>query len=129
METMIERLEKSLGPDRALDWEIHCRNGMLGVGPYGSHPPYTGSIDAALTLLPAQSSLESLGQFMSLGKDGQPIWQTKIRRRTYASPFDKGKRSDGITSTGFLPLPALALCVGALRAAAEIEKQKSQANA
>lgn len=44
--------EKANGPDRALDWEIHLRNGLWGVGMYGSHPAYTGSVDAALTLVP-----------------------------------------------------------------------------
>jgi hypothetical protein len=48
---LAERCEKATGPDRALDWEIHCCNGLEGVGAYGPHPTYTASLDAALTLV------------------------------------------------------------------------------
>lgn len=52
MTDLINRLERADGPDRELDWAIHIRNGLLGVGMYGDHPHYTASIDAALMLVP-----------------------------------------------------------------------------
>lgn len=49
---LAERCEKVEGPCMALDYEIHCRNGLWGVGMYGDHPRYTASLDAAMTLVP-----------------------------------------------------------------------------
>jgi hypothetical protein len=49
---LIEMVKVAEQPSRALDWAIHCRNGLWGVGSYGSHPAYTASLDAALSLVP-----------------------------------------------------------------------------
>lgn len=117
MQELIERLEKATGPNFALDWNIHLTAfGIEGAGMYGNHPNYTASIDAALTLVPDGSNLEQLGQFMCLGKDGQALWQARVRLRTLPSPFDKGKRGDRLESSGFMPSPAIALCIAALKA-------------
>lgn len=55
---LIERLKKATGPDRQLDWEIHCRDGVEDVGMYGAHPAYTASVDAALGIMPELVYLE-----------------------------------------------------------------------
>lgn len=62
-DNLIERVERLMGPDRAVDWEIHCRKGMDGVGMYGDHPPYTGSMDAAMTLLPEPYMINRISDF------------------------------------------------------------------
>lgn len=49
---LIAMLEAAKEGDRSLDWEIHCRNGLDGVGMFGNHPPYTTSFDAAMSLVP-----------------------------------------------------------------------------
>ncbi len=57
---IIERLEKATGPDRALDEAIfeavHGRKRHIStfeqVDPSETLPPYTSSVDAALTLVP-----------------------------------------------------------------------------
>jgi hypothetical protein len=49
---LADKVEALTEPCRAIDWEINCRNGLSGVGMYGSHPRYTASIDAAMTLKP-----------------------------------------------------------------------------
>ena len=46
---LLHRLEQLEGPDRGVDWEIHCLSGLDGVGMYGNHPSYTASIDDALS--------------------------------------------------------------------------------
>jgi hypothetical protein len=49
MNELIERLEKATGPDRDLDYDIANH---ISLDADTDAPPYTGSIDAALTLLP-----------------------------------------------------------------------------
>jgi hypothetical protein len=49
---LAQKCESAARPDRSLDWEIHCREGIGGVGMYGDHPRYTESADAAMTLVP-----------------------------------------------------------------------------
>lgn len=48
---LIERLEKATGPDRELDWTIWFETAKE---PSAEWPLYTSSIDAALTLVPAE---------------------------------------------------------------------------
>ena len=52
MSDLIARLGAASEGSRALDWEIHVRNGLDGVGMHATHPAYTTSLDAALTLVP-----------------------------------------------------------------------------
>lgn len=47
MDELIERLKQATGPDPELDYDIQCE--MDGRG---KPPAYTGSFDAALTLVP-----------------------------------------------------------------------------
>lgn len=96
MTELAQRCETATGPDRVIDWEIHCRNGLDGVGYYGDHPAYTGSIDAALTLVP-----DKLRKFMFL--------QT-------SEPAKAGFEHDGHFVYFEAATAALALCAAALRA-------------
>lgn len=52
MRDLIKRIEAASEGSRALDWEIHLHDGLDGKGMYGSHPHYSTSIDAAITLVP-----------------------------------------------------------------------------
>lgn len=104
---LIERLEKATVPDRALDWEIHLRNGVEGVGAYGRHPTYTTSVDAALTLVPPHH-LWSLRQ----GIEARAIvWMLE-------TDYDERDPPTGYTTT----FPAMALCIAALKAEVEIRR-------
>ncbi len=100
----IEILERATAPDRALDWEIHLRNGIDGVGPYGAHPAYTRSLDAAMTLIPPHH-----------------LWQVKQGIQASAivwmieSDYDDRQPPVGYSTT----FPAIALCIAALKAEAE----------
>lgn len=68
MKDLIERLERASGPDRGLDGEIYCLDPV--VAPLWPHwtlfqreeltPRYTGSLDAAMTLLPEGTYLQIL---------------------------------------------------------------------
>lgn len=96
---LIEQLEKLKAADRATDWQIHCRNGLLGVGHYGPHPAYTSSIDAAITLVP---------------KDGPYIWSWRVGN----TPSGRGFSYIGTSQIEHEGAsPAIALCIAALKAA------------
>lgn len=94
MNDLITRLERAEGPDRELDWAIHIRDGLLGVGMYGDHPRYTASIDAALTLVP----------------EG---WKWAVTSRNSACCHEQHVAP---LNWAYAPTPALALCIAALRA-------------
>lgn len=49
---LADRCENSSRFDRAVDWEIHLRNGLWGVGAYGNHPRYQSSLEEAEKLVP-----------------------------------------------------------------------------
>ena len=51
LSALIARVEAATGPDREIDWEVHCLGGMEGAGSYGRHPAYTASVDAVLALI------------------------------------------------------------------------------
>jgi len=96
LSALIARLEVATGPDRAIDWEIHLRDGLNGVGSYGGHPAYTESIDATLTLVPDN-------------------WSWRVGNLPSGRGFaDLGtqKSLQGIEGA----TPAIALCIAALRA-------------
>lgn len=95
---LIDRLQKAERPDRALDWEIHCRDGLEGVGAYGDHPSYTASIDAAVTLVPD-------GHGWHVSGDGTArVWNAD--RAFYGLHANKDINRK----------PPIALCIAALRA-------------
>lgn len=107
MQNIIEHLEKATRPDRALDWEIHLRNGLDGVGSYGQHPSYTASVDDALTLMPRGIVVR-----LTLCSDGDfQITECWFHR-------DADDDLDGVEPldkkvTG---KPAIALCITAIKA-------------
>lgn len=91
---LAERVEALSGPDRAVDWELHVFDGLVGVGMYGAHPHYTASLAAAMTLVPE-------GWDHGYTANGQ-CWTHK----------------EASTVHGDAATPALALCAAALRARA-----------
>lgn len=104
LDELAERVEKLTGPDRSIDWTIHLRNGLEGVGMYGDHPSYTASIDAAMTLVPE-------GCAWALYSDGP----------TYKASAEIGKHPSGGELMqgdwiGEGEAPALALTAASLRA-------------
>lgn len=101
---LIRRLEAATGPDRELDWYIALLHfgGRYNV-PH-QMPRYTGSIDAALTLLP-----EEWSKWWNLGRGVVSVFGAVIRRyegQAYTELF-------GNAATA----PA-AMCIAALRARA-----------
>lgn len=125
---LIERLEKATGPDRELDAEIACH--LFGESgrdywawqsgrPQGTPQKpvlsywrnraekYTASIDAGLTLVPPNFhwNIESRGgAFVSTGKP-------PLNERVWAAAHD---------------IPAIALCIAALRARAALAAQGTE---
>lgn len=114
---LIKRLESAQGPDRESDLAI-----VLSLNPgarkhndedfyYASAADntyipilhYTASIDAALTLVPKGCAVELM------------IWvQTNVRL----------VRGDDAWQASFAPTPAIALCIAALRARAELNENR-----
>lgn len=98
---IIERLEKATGPDRNLDAMIHwlMKDGV-GVGATQDAPAYTGSLDAAMTLVPegCEVDLQTRRRYAAIAD-----W----RGRDYGLPL--GTSIDAAT-------PILALCIAALKA-------------
>ena len=102
MRDLIERLERADGPSRELDYailrEIDPR--AQRSGPVYSDPRYTGSIDAAMTLLPADHKHWNVGGSPTQGFAGLGLYGACVNDNTY----------------GESRYPALALCIAALRA-------------
>ena len=106
MTKLADKIEALEGPDRGVDWEIHCRNGLDGVGLYGKHLAYTQSLDAAMTLLPTiqpAGDPERHADFILECTNGGLTICAMVGHN------DRDKCSWGAT-------PALALCAAALRA-------------
>lgn len=109
---LIERLGGAAEGDRALDWEIHCRDGLQGVGLYGDHPRYTTSLDAAMTLIPTDGSV-NFAEFSWSWEPSDPgVWPAASVR--WYPPHKSGPDWHAFTVTA--PTPALALCIAALKA-------------
>ena len=101
---LAERVEALSGPERAVDWELHVFDGLVGVGMYGAHPHYTASLAAAMTLVPE-------------GWDHGYTWQPG----SYPHMKANGQcwtHKEASTVHGDAATPALALCAAALRARA-----------
>jgi hypothetical protein len=92
---LAERCENATGPDRRLDNDIRLatNNGCA----FGDDPPYTASLDAAMTLVP-----EGCQATIVRRKDGHG-----------AAYFDREWLAGSCDSAA---TPALALCAAALRA-------------
>lgn len=97
MQDLIERLEKATGPDRTLDRSII--GVLVDAGEVESHPllvdvpPYTASLDAALTLVMPGHGWSLQGN-------------TDVFYAVVYGQYNKPAA----------PTPALALCIAALRA-------------
>jgi hypothetical protein len=103
------RLQRAEGPDRGLDWEIHCRRGPDGIGAYGAHPAYTASLDAALTLVPPHHLWE-----VKQGIEARAIvWRLE-------TDYDDTGAPTGYSTT----FPAIALCVACIRAEADMQPRR-----
>lgn len=95
---LAELCERATGPDRSIDWAIHLRDGLTGVGSYGGHPAYTASIDTAMSLILDDH------------------W--RVEDHPMAGPCAIVGEQEGYAAT-----PALALCAAALRARAQATPQ------
>jgi hypothetical protein len=95
--TLIGRLEATRGPDRQLDADIEMAAAYDPKKTGWAAPPFTGSLDAALTLIPDEWENRSVGMY--------PGWSEAIL---------------GLPGTreayGRAKTPALAVCIAALKA-------------
>ena len=97
MRDLIEQLEKLTGPNYAMDQGIAD---IIGLTHGLRIPPYTASIDAALTLVPA----------------GNISWQVADSPGgPTATLFDGESEITGYPSAG-CSTPAIALCIAACKA-------------
>jgi hypothetical protein len=131
--TLVERCEKAAGPDRELDCLIfesqHLllmpnHRGTIDGEPTGEYfsqdghqlperaPLYTGSIDAAMALVP-EGYWTALDHFCMSDIPGKTKWRTFLNRH-----FEIGDRDYLQKSLAVALTPALALCAAALRARA-----------
>jgi hypothetical protein len=101
MKELIGRLKAATGPDRKLDEAIdEYAVTLLGLPPRVVPPPYTASIDAALTLVP----------------DGED-WHMQSHASVAACWASVGRFTRGPMLWKHAT-PAIALCIAALRARA-----------
>jgi hypothetical protein len=105
LETLASKVEGVGGGDRALDWEIHLRDGLDGVGMYGDHPAYTGSLDAAMTLVPQGWTFANLTQSDTRG------WWCELRQG-FLTSYDKAAMGRQLNNAN----PAIAIVAASLRA-------------
>jgi hypothetical protein len=108
---LVERLKTADVPDRSLDWEIHLRNGLYGVGAYGDHPHYTESLDAAISLIPE-------GYVWDVNHWGmvQLYWREDLPGAARAFLVSDRERR-----------PAIAVCIAAMRAhSAALEQEATK---
>lgn len=110
MKKLIEGLKRAEGPDRKLDFAIGCELEIDGCvqlddGTWdhilpGTWPAYTGSIDAAMKLIPDNYDWE-MDSFTYAPDYFVKIWE---------APIERDMRR------GYAATPALALCIAALKA-------------
>lgn len=105
---IIARLEKATGPDEAIDAEVWCvvyAPDVVAIDHGAKFPPYTTSIDAALTLVPNQPWI---GPWSILSRGNS--WEAEIGAGFH--PRDVGYESRAKSNA----TPAIALCIAALKA-------------
>lgn len=130
---IITRLESAKGADRIADamiWEAIelplCREPdclpdvfvrliarVKGGGDDPECPAYTGSVDAAMSLVPRMWGT-TLDQYV-LSDEGDHTWRVWLRHVTEADSIHK--------VFGVAPTPALAMCIAALKARAPFQPQ------
>lgn len=118
LDDLIARVERATGPDRALDAEIAIAAGWTfhkdslfdfwrapGDEEHGEPLTFTGSVDAAMTLL---------------GPPGHPLWTVTINGRSHGRRGMSWWAEVTVPSREFQGdshyRPALALCAAALKA-------------
>lgn len=144
LQSLIERLEKALGPDRELDAEIWAldnaiqsslefghesysganrewvRAGSIGAW-MDEIPTYTASLDAAVGLVPEGMGGHDLDLSRSIRGKGEwehyTLWQARLSMESATDDPDElaGQYS------GFANTAPLALCIAALKARASEE--------
>lgn len=108
--------ERGSGADRGLDWQVHCRDGLEGVGMYGVHPAYTSSLDAAMTLVPEGSGwIAGWGQTRPDEPMGGATISRNARFAGHGANYDVYAEAEAAT-------PALALTAASLRAHASLSR-------
>lgn len=119
---LAERIERAEGPDRALDAEIALAVG-LDIGRSKAHPQdnrlpaYTGSVDAAMSLL---DGVGILMQLSDIGADGLPLARVGCPGLADA-PIFTGIASCIMTNTSPVAGLAMALAAAAIRARAQVQ--------
>ncbi len=105
---LAERCEAATGPNFQLEQDIggtvFPERGAI------THPPYTASLDAAMTLVPEDA-------FWRLGHDGDGADPSEFRSQVIV-PKMGGADARGVA---LACAPALALCAASLRARAAME--------
>ena len=103
MTSLLTRLQEATGPSFALDCGI--AHAILGEAvARDTYPPYTASIDAALTLVP-----DEWASWWALGRGLVSAYYAHLRRYP-----DSGAEYQTIEGNG--ATPALALCIAAIKA-------------
>lgn len=126
MNDLIERIEAASGGSAELDAAIFWRDADkdVGLAMISGIPPYSTSIDAAMTLVPEgwMFGIERAGSYDGSPKDEAWCWP-------YESNFDpdwqngqQGYRDAPDGARGFAATPALALCAAALKARAYLKE-------
>lgn len=106
LDDLIERAEKATGPDRNLDAMIYWQiNNGVGVGTHSSAPPFTASLDAALSLVP-----EGWGPSLRIFSLGN----------AWAHMYGEAKGISGATVEARHNVPAIALVIASLKAKANV---------
>lgn len=111
---LIARLEMATEGNRALDWEIHGRDGLEGIGSYWDCPRYTSDLNAALSLVPEHIECGKL-QF-SRNKTGRQYCHATLEQSAESLGRDMRDDEPLEIEAQNAATPALALCIAALRA-------------
>lgn len=114
LDELIARLQKSEGPNYALELDIHTATMPPLTGGYAHPPKYMSSIDAALELfdrvLPETAGNLRLATNIRLKANGE----------THVQIFSHPKKP-GLDPSATHRHPAIALCTAILKAAREIQ--------
>jgi hypothetical protein len=122
---LIKRLEALEAPCRECDAEIALAKGWTQFKPNWYRPPdldihhhfselprYTASIDAAMTLVPEGDFDQDWSRSTRCKSEGFKLWQVRIAFET----VDQDPEELGPVALGEHDIPAIALCIAALRA-------------
>lgn len=111
---LIERLEKATGPSDDLDFAITQIVSPGAVWCSSAHLGFTASLEAALTLAPAEANCH--------GYDSDPNWVTAYVSLNHVKSGHWMREGHHPTSV------AIAMCIAALRGRADFPALRSRAN-